>query len=82
MPVMTVIRKSQPHVTKRGNWTDYLFVMLFFLSYSSWDLVPRMFVLELDSVSHISQVTHLTLSFWSRHVHTNIILPCTYILVL
>lgn len=51
MPVMTVIRKSQPLMSQSEEIeTDYLFVMLFFLSYRSWDLVPRMFVLELDNV--------------------------------
>lgn len=44
MPMMTVIRKSQPLMSQSEEIeTDYLFVMPFFLSYSSWDLVPRMF---------------------------------------
>lgn len=51
MPVTTVIRKSQPLMSQIEEIeTDYLFVTAFFLSYSSWDLVPRMFVLELDNV--------------------------------
>ena len=42
--MMTVIRKSQPLMSQSEEIeTDYLFVMPFFLSCSSWDLVPRMF---------------------------------------
>lgn len=51
MPATTVIRKSQPLMSQLEEIeTDYLFVRAFFLSCSSWDLVPRMSVLDLDNV--------------------------------